>query len=132
MMPAMSFEGLQQFALYLCLSLIMLGIFLRLYIWTTPYHEPTEIAQGKLAPAIALAGALLGFTFPLLVASYTRSSVVGFIAWAALACFVQLLLFRVLYWLMPKSIEANNVASATCFASASVCVGLVNAASFLP
>jgi len=132
MFGAMSFEGLKLFALYLGLSMLMLGIFVRLYIWMTPYHEPTEIAKGKLAPAIALAGAMLGMTFPLLIASYTRSSVVGFIAWGAMACFVQLLLFRVMYWLMPKSIEANNVASATCFASASVCVGLMNAASFLP
>lgn len=129
---SMSFEGLKLFALYLGLSLVMLAVFVRLYIATTPYHEPTEIAKGKMAPAIALAGAMLGFTFPLLVASYTRSSMLGFVAWGALACFVQLLLFQVLYRLMPKSIEANNVASATCYASASVCVGLMNAASFLP
>lgn len=126
------FEGLKLFALYLGLSLVMLALFVRLYIWSTPYHEPTEIAKGKMAPAIALAGAMIGFTIPLLVASYTRSSVIGFIAWGTLACFVQLILFRVMYWLMPKSIEANNVASATCFASGSVCVGLMNAASFLP
>ena len=126
------FESLKLFVLYLGLSLVMLALFVRLYIWSTPYHEPTEIAKGKLAPAIALAGAMLGFTIPLLVASYTRSSVVGFLAWGALACFVQLILFQVMYWLMPKSIEANNVASATCYASASVCVGLINAASFLP
>jgi len=126
------FESLRLFVLYLGLSIAMLALFVRLYIWSTPYHEPTEIAKGKLAPAIALAGAMLGFTIPLLVASYTRSSVVGFLAWGALACFVQLILFRVMYWLMPRSIEANNVASATCYASASVCVGLMNAASFLP
>lgn len=126
------FESLKLFFLYLGLSIVMLALFVRLYIWSTPYHEPTEIAKGKLAPAIALAGAMLGFTIPLLVASYTRSSVVGFLAWGALACFVQLILFQVMYWLMPKSIEANNVASATCYASASVCVGLINAASFLP
>lgn len=126
------FESLKLFFLYLGLSIVMLALFVRLYIWSTPYHEPTEIAKGKLAPAIALAGAMLGFTIPLLVASYTRSSVVGFLAWGALACFVQLILFQVMYRLMPKSIEANNVASATCYASASVCVGLMNAASFLP
>ena len=120
------------FVLYLGLSLVMLALFVRLYIWSTPYHEPTEIAKGKMAPAIALAGAMIGFTIPLLVASFTRSSVLGFVAWGALACFVQLILFQVMYWLMPKSIEANNVASATCYASASVCVGLMNAASFLP
>lgn len=132
MFSAFNFEGIKLFAVYLSLGLVMLGLFVRLYVWTTPYDEPTEIAAGKMAPAIALAGAMLGFTFPLLVASYTRSSALGFIAWGALACFVQLLLFRVLYWLMPRSIEANNIASATCFAAASVCVGLINAASFLP
>lgn len=132
MFDAINFEGLAQFALYLGLSLVLLALFVRLYIWTTPYHEPTEIAKGKMAPAIALAGAMLGFTFPLLVASYTRSSVTGFLAWGALACLVQLLLFQVLYRLMPREIEANNVASATCYAAASVCVGLMNAASFLP
>ena len=132
MFDAINFEGLAQFALYLGLSLVLLALFVRLYIWTTPYHEPTEIAKGKMAPAIALAGAMLGFTFPLLVASYTRSSVTGFLAGGALACLVQLLLFQVLYRLMPREIEANNVASATCYAAASVCVGLMNAASFLP
>ena len=132
MIGAINFGGLSYFALYLGLSLAMLAMFTRLYIWSTPYHEPSEIRQGKMAPAIALCGAMLGFTFPLLVASFTRSSVYGFVAWSALACFVQLLLFQVLYRLMPKSIEANNVASATCYATASVCVGLMNAASFLP
>ncbi len=131
-MSALNFQGLLLFALYLALSLVMLAIFTRLYIWTTPYHEPTEIAEGNLAAAIALAGAMLGFTFPLLVASYTHVSLMGFVSWAALACFVQLLLFRVLYWLMPRSIESKNVASATCYATASVCVGLINAASFIP
>jgi len=33
-----------------------------------------------MAPAIALAGAMVGFTFPLLVASYTHSNIIGFLA----------------------------------------------------
>ena len=129
----MSFEGVYLFTLYLALGLAMLGLFTRLYTWLTPYDEAHDIAQGKIAPAVALAGALLGFTLPLLVASYTRSSVLGFVAWGALACFVQLALFWVLtYRLMPRVIETNNPAGATCFAAASVCVGLINAASMLP
>ena len=82
MSGAINFEGLSYFALYLGLSLAMLAIFTRLYIWATPYHEPSEIAKGKMAPAIALAGAMLGFTFPLLVASFSRSSVYGFVVWS--------------------------------------------------
>ena len=43
----MGFESLKLFVLYLGLSLVMLALFVRLYIWSTPYHEPTEIAKGK-------------------------------------------------------------------------------------
>ena len=129
----MSFEGVYMFTLYLVLGLALLALFTRLYTWTTPYDEAVDIAQGKTAPAIALAGALIGFTLPLLIASYTHSSVLGFIAWGSLACFVQLALFWVLaYKLMPRMIETNNPAGATCFAASSICVGLINAASMLP
>ena len=126
------FNALLLFALYLATSVAMLGAFTWLYLRVTPYDEATEIAKGHLAPAVALAGAMLGFTFPLLVASYTHSNFLGFLAWGVLACLVQLLAFWILHWLLPRVIETNNVAGATCFAAASVCVGLVNAASFIP
>lgn len=126
------FHGLMLFCLYFAAGLVMLAVFTRLYIWVTPYDEQSEISKANMAPAIALAGAMLGFTFPLLVASYTRSSIWGFFAWGAVACLAQLLAFWVLHWLLPKVIETNNAAGATCFAAASVCVGLINAASFIP
>lgn len=129
----MSFQGVYMFCLYLVLGVGLLAVFARLYTWITPYDESVDIAQGKLAPAIALSGALIGFTMPLLVASYTHASVLGFIIWGSLACLVQLLLFWLLaYKLMPRMIETNNPAGATCFAAASFCVGLINAASMLP
>lgn len=127
-----NFTGLLLFALYFASSVAMLGAFTWLYLRVTPYDERTEISKGNLAPAIALAGAMLGFTFPLLVASYTHSNIVGFFAWGIVACLVQLLAFWILYWLLPRVIETNNVAGATCFAASSVCVGLINAASFIP
>lgn len=129
----MNFEAVSLFFLYLVLGVAMLAIFTRLYVWITPYDEAADIAKGRLAPAISLAGAMLGVTFPLLIASYSRSSVMAFMAWGALACFAQLVVFWVLYyWLLPRSIDTNNTASATCFAAASICVGLINAASALP
>ena len=126
------FNGPLLFALYFSTSVAMLGAFTWLYLRVTPYDEATEISKGNLAPAIALAGAMLGFTFPLLIASYTHSNFLGFLAWGVLGCLVQLLAFWVLYWLLPRVIETNNVAGATCFAASSVCVGLINAASFIP
>src|ERR1700730_18394395 len=126
------FQGLILFALYFAAGLAMLAVFTRLYIWVTPYDEAGEISKANLAPAIALAGAMLGFTFPLLVASYTHNNIWGFFAWGAVACAAQLIVFWVLHWLLPKVIETNNAAGSTCFAAASVCVGLINAASFIP
>jgi putative membrane protein len=131
-MNMQDFSGLLLFALYFATSVAMLGAFTWLYLRVTPYDEMADISKGNLAPAIALAGAMLGFTFPLLVASYTHSNVVGFVAWAVLSCLVQLLAFWFLYWLLPRVIETNNAAGATCFAAVSVCVGLLNAASFIP
>ena len=125
-------EGMLLFAAYLISSLMMLGLFTRIYIWTTPYDEGKDIKAGKLAPAVALAGAMLGFTFPLLIASYARSDFTDFLAWSCVSCLVQLLVFHVLHALLPRVIETDNVAGATCFAAASVCAGLINAASFIP
>jgi len=132
-MPSLhAFEGPILFCIYLASGLAMLTLFTGLYIWITPYDEKKEIGEGKMAPAIALAGAMLGFTFPLLIASYARSSFVDFLAWSVISCLVQLFVFWVLHTLLPRVIETNNVAGATCFAMASVCAGLINAASFLP
>lgn len=120
------------FLIYLAFSLALLAGFTWAYIQVTPYDEAHDISEGKLAPAIALGGAMLGFTFPLLVASYTHSSLGWFLVWALIACAVQVCVFAVLHKLLPKVIATNNVAGAAVFAVSSVCAGLINAASFIP
>ena len=120
------------FISYTTASLVLLAVFTRLYIWVTPYDEMADISNGRVAPAIALGGAMLGFTFPLLVASYLHSDMLEFLAWGFLACLVQLGVFWLLHGLLPRVIETNNAAGAICFAAASVCAGLINAASFIP
>jgi len=132
MMADGTLDGLLLFAAYLISSLAVLAGFTLLYMWVTPYDEMKEIKEGHLAPAIALSGAMIGFTFPLLVASYSHAGFADFLAWALIACIVQLLVFWLLHWLLPRVIETNNTAGALCFATASVCTGLVNAASFVP
>jgi putative membrane protein len=124
--------GLIWFLLYLAFSLTLLAAFTWAYLKVTPYDDAADISKGNMAPAIALAGAMLGFTFPLLVASYTHTDFVWFLVWALIACVVQLGVFGALHRLLPRMIETNNVAGATCFAAASVCAGLINAASFIP
>ena len=75
---------------------------------------------------------MLGFTFPLLVASYIHSSTLAYVAWSVVACVVQLGVHWAMYRLLPRAIETGNAAGAMCYATASVCAGLINAASFIP
>jgi putative membrane protein len=117
---------------YLALSLTMLAAFTWLYIRVTPYDDIQDITDGKMAPAIALTGAMLGFTFPLLVASYVQASIPGFVLWSVISCCVQLAVFWALHRVLRLRIETNNAAGATCYAAAAVCAGLLNAASFIP
>jgi putative membrane protein len=124
--------GIAYFVLYLFVSLTLLAAFTWLYIRVTPYDEAVDITAGKIAPAIALCGAMLGFTFPLLVASHATSDFAGFVGWAIVSCLVQLGVFWLLHRILPTVIESNNAAGATCFAAASICAGLINAASFVP
>lgn len=132
-MPMMhAFDSLVSFFVYLVASLVMLAAFTRIYVWITPYDEVQDIRDGKLAPAISLSGAMLGFTCPLLMAAHVQAGFIDFLAWGLLACVVQLVVFWLLYWLMPRVIETNNAAGALFFAVASVCAGLINAGSFVP
>jgi putative membrane protein len=125
-------QGLALFAGYLALSLTLLSAFTMLYIAVTPYDDLAAIGDGKMAPAIALSGAMLGFTFPLVTASYLHTGIPGFVFWALISCAVQLCVFWSMYRLLPRAITADNAAGALCYAVAAVCVGLLNAASFIP
>ena len=125
-------QGLMMFAAYFVSSLVLLALFARLYLLTTPYDDMNEIKKGNIAPAIAFAGAMLGFTFPLVVASYLHSAFVEFIVWGIISCLIQLAVFNAFHRVLPRMIEANNAAVALCFAIAAVCAGLINAASFVP
>ncbi len=124
--------GFALFAVYMVVGLAMLAGFMVLYTWATPYDEARDIKAGQLAPAIALSGAMIGFTCPILVASYTHAAFTDFLIWGVIAGCVQLAVYWTLYWLLPRVIETNNAAGALCFAAASICAGLINAASFVP
>ena len=120
------------FCLYAFSSLALLAVFGRLYMWVTPYNEFAEMREGNSAPAIALGGALLGFTFPLLSVSYHGVNILDFLIWAVVIGIVQVVIFKVMYWLIPMQIEAENKAIAVFYASVAVCVGLISAFSLIP
>lgn len=131
-MKYITLAAVGNFLLYTFASLVLLGIFGKIYQWLTPYHEQESIRAGKLAPAIALGGALIGFTFPLLSVSYHGVNFVDFLIWATVAGFIQILLFKALYWVIPMQVEEDNRAIALIYAVLAFCVGLINAFSLIP
>jgi putative membrane protein len=131
-MKYITLEALVNFLLYTFSSLILLGIFGKIYQWLTPYHEYEQIKAGKLAPAIALGGALVGFTLPMLSVSYHGVNYIDFLIWAGIAGLLQIILFKALYWIIPMQIEEDNKAIAFIYAVLAFCVGLISAFSLIP
>ena len=131
-MKYISLEALGNFLLYTFSSLVLLGVFGKIYQWLTPYHEGDSIKEGKVAPAIALGGALIGFTIPLLSVSYHGVNYVDFLIWAAIVGALQIILFKGMYWLIPMQIEEDNRAIALIYAVLAFCVGLISAFSLIP
>jgi putative membrane protein len=131
-MKYITLQAFGNFLLYTFSSLILLGIFGKIYQWLTPYHEYESIKEGKLAPAIALGGALVGFTLPMLSVSYHGVNFVDFLIWAVVVGVLQIVLFKALYWIIPMQIEEDNRAIGLLYATLAFCVGLISAFSLIP
>lgn len=114
------------FLSYFATAVALLAAFVFLYVRFTPYNEFALIAQNNQAAAITLAGAALGFTFPLLSSIYFTQSLLEMAKWATVTCVIQLLVFTVMRR-QARHIEAGHTAAAILLASLSVCVGLINA-----
>lgn len=121
-----------QFLIYLISGAAMLALFSRCYVFITPYEEKEQIKEGKIAPAIALVGAMFGFVMPIASMSFHGINFWDYLLWSFLAGIVQLVCFKILYWILPNQIEANNIGAAICYAGAAVCVGVINAFSLIP
>jgi putative membrane protein len=120
------------FLLYAGSGIALLALFTKLYQKWTPYDEFIQMKKGKKAPAFAMGGAMLGFTFPIVSLSYHGVNWVDFIIWSVVAGFVQLVLFKVLYRVIPMDIDEDNQAIGIFYAFAAICVGLINAFSLIP
>jgi len=131
-MKYITLQALGNFLLYTFSSLVLLTVFGKIYQWLTPYHEYEQIKAGKLAPAISLGGALIGFTIPMLSVSYHGVNYIDFLIWAAVVGVLQIILFKAMYWLIPMQIEEDNKAIALIYAILAFCVGLISAFSLIP
>ena len=122
------------FTMYVGMSLLMLWAFICLYIKTTPYNEVEQMLNRKMAPTYALMGAMVGFMLPLLSLSFNSINIIDFTVWASIAGLLQLILFKVLYRVIPmfKFDESDNVPVGVFYACSAVCVGAIVAVSLIP
>ncbi len=114
------------FGTYFVTAIALLSAFIFIYERFTPYREFDLIAQNNNAAAIALGGAVLGFTFPLLASIYYTQSLQEMALWACITGAIQLCVFSVLRR-RAKQIENGETAPAIFLACLSASVGLLNA-----
>ncbi len=132
MSSVISLQTIVNFLLYFGTALALEAAFVALYMAVTPHHEGRLIRQGNTAAAISLGGAVVGFSLALASVLAQSVSLLDLAVWGAVALVVQL----AVYWLVDfllreisKHIDEGNVAAAVTLASASVAIGLLNAAS---
>ena len=122
------FAAVTAFLAYLGVSVALLVAFTYVYAKATPYREFTLIAHDNIAVALTFAGAVLGFTVPLVASIYYTQSLIEMSLWAAITCLVQLAVLVVLRK-QAERIEQGHVGSAIVVSVMSVAIGLLNAAS---
>ena len=126
-----SFAGLDNFAVYLVVSLAYLAVFIALYIRVTPYREFQLIREGNNAASFSLSGSILGFVVPLCSAVQHSVSLVDMAIWGLIAMVVQIGAFVAARMLIPtlaQDIPANKSSVGFFLGSVSLGVGLLNAA----
>ena len=127
-----SFAGLDNFLVYLTVSLAYLAVFVAIYLRVTPYREIELIRQGNMAAAFSLSGSILGFVIPLAASVQHSVSLVDMAIWGLIAMLVQVAAFVVARLLIPsisEDIPANKTSVGFFVGSLSLGVGLLNAAS---
>jgi putative membrane protein len=119
------------FARYIVVGFGLAGVFLAVYAQITPWREYALIRAGNSAAAIALVGALLGFSLPLAQTIAHSISLLDVVIWALVALFVQVLVHIAMRILLPQlkaAIEADRMAAGITAGGFATCFGLINAA----
>ena len=126
-----SIQYVDDFLVYLILSLTLLTAFAWIYDKVTPYKELELIKSGNTAAAIAYSGAIIGLALPLASAVAHSVNPVDMIIWGVLALAVQVLVYFLVRRLVPQlndQIPQDKVAPALLLAAISLAAGILNAA----
>ncbi|WP_321874771.1 DUF350 domain-containing protein [Burkholderia cenocepacia] len=119
------------YAVHLLSAFVLLLVFAAVYLKVTPFDELALIRDGNTAATLSFGGALIGFCLTL-ASSIAHNATLGeVVIWAIGAMIVQLIAYAVLTRVMPgmnHAIEDRNVAMGGLMGTASLVVGIINAA----
>lgn len=125
--------------LYLATTLALLAGFVAAYTLATPQNEFALIREGKLAPAISLIGAILGFVIPLGAVVSHSESILDVVLWGVLVLVVQIAVFFAAHLWGNKlcgpvggKIADNCLSAATFTGGLSLAVGILMAGCLVP
>jgi putative membrane protein len=126
-----SFTHIDDFAIYLAVSLGYLAVFVSIYLRVTPYAEIELIREGNMAASFSLSGSMLGFAVPLCAAIQHSVNLADMALWGLIAMIVQVLAYVAVKIMIPSitaDIPANKGSVGFFLGSFSLAVGLLNAA----
>ena len=127
-------QGFFPFLVYLVLGLGLTAGFVMLYASITPHEELKLIREDKAGAGISMAGALIGFGFPMAAIIAQAVTIFDFLFWGIVAGLAQLAAFWAFRLVFPKisqRVEGGEVAAPTVLAASHVVIGLINAASLV-
>jgi putative membrane protein len=130
-----SLAGLPAFLLYFVVAIAVLLLFGYVYTRLTSHDEFGLIRAGNSTAAIALGGSLIAFVLPLCSALIHSVSLIDFLVWAGIAFAIQVATFftaRIFDSNLSARIARNELSAGIFVATASIAVGLINAACMTP
>lgn len=125
------FTSVLLFLAYMATAGLLLIVFMATYEKFTPYREFQLIKAGNVAAATSFAGAILGFTLPLVSTIFYTHDLLEMVKWGVITGAVQLAVFAVVQRMfdIAACIREGRVASALLYASIAFSVGMLNAIS---
>ncbi|CRI58025.1 MULTISPECIES: DUF350 domain-containing protein [Pseudomonas] len=123
------------FILYISVALVLFWLFQFIYTHLTPHREFALIRDNNSAAAIALGGALIGFSLPASNIIAYSVSLLDFVVWVVIAAVVQLLAFAITSLVLKglaSRIAKGEMAAAIYAAAVAISVGFLNSACMTP
>ncbi|MFZ5668198.1 MAG: DUF350 domain-containing protein [Pseudomonadota bacterium] len=113
-------------------TLVILALGAALYALLTPHREISLIRDGNSAAALSFGGVLVGLAVPLAVSLSASVSPLEIALWGAATVAVQLLVFRVIDFILqglPQRIQEGEVSAAALLVGAKLASALIFAAA---